>query len=135
MGAEDEAGRRQRRWWTETETVDWSLGRQEPRRSVWPWLARGQWTSLASPTVCRPCCRLVVLLAVLFSLCSVRCFLLCCFSLVVVGLLLFYSFCCSPLFCVLDLFCAAARIIIIILRASAHVFRLALCAWFVESRL
>ena len=51
--AEDDAERRQRRWWTGRR---WGLepGTAGTAWSVWPWLARGQWMSLASPTVCRP---------------------------------------------------------------------------------
>ena len=133
MGAEDDAERRQRRWWTRT--VDWSLRRQEPRRSVWPWLARGQWTSLASPTVCRPCCS--------SCCCLARCFVLSQFSSLLVAVLFQFGCCWSValLFVLLFSIVLCFRFILrccahgISLRAPALVFRLALCAWFVERRL
>ena len=52
-------------------------------------------------------CSLCCSLSVQFVACC------CVISVVAAGLLLFYSFCCSPLFCVLDLFCAAVRTVLV----------------------
>ena len=88
--------------------MDWSLRRQEPRRSVWPWLARGQWTSLASPTVCRPCCS---------SCCLARCVVLSLFSSLLVAVLFQFGCCRSVVlhcFCCRFIWCGCAHVIILL---------------------
>ena len=109
MGAEDDAERRQRRWWTRT--VDWSLRQQEPRRSVWPWLARGQWTSLASPTVCRPCCS--------SCCCLARCVVLSLFSSLLVAVLFQFG-CCLARCVVLSLFLCMWNVVSVYYFVECH---------------
>ena len=69
----------------------------------------------------------VVLLAVLSDHVSLAVQFVAVLLSLVVGMLLFSSFCCSALICVVDLFCAVARMLLFV-GALALVFRLALCA-------
>ena len=110
---------------------------------MWPWLTRGQWTSLASPTVCRPCCS---------SCCLARCVVLSLFSSLLVAVWFQFGFCRSvallfvllfSIILVVDFFGACAHVIILLelrlpsfgwpcvawpgCRASALGFCLALC--------